>query len=409
MTSPIETQPQDLPTGRGSADRKPVQQPGTSGAPARPSGARTRLHGLDALRGGALLLGIVLHALMPFLPQSTWMIVDSQPSALAGPVVFVIHLFRMVLFMMLAGYFGSMVLRRRGARRYLGDRSKRILLPAIVFWPVSVMSTWLISAVNLQLRDLPPPPAAENASLWLIFGPGVLWFLWTLMEALLIVVLLRVLLLRIVGADRLGRAARQLGRLLSSPGAVLLPAVPYAVGLILQGTINGGLREPLTLIPEASSLVTYLGAFTTGWLLFAQPGSLQRLTGQWPAHLAAALVGTGVAYLAVEQEFPLVLGAALLATAGWCWVYGLIGLCVHYLRRERPMVRYLADSSYWAYLLHLPILLLCEMVLAELAWPMPVKLALTLVVTMTLLLSSYHLLVRPRALGAWLNGRRYPT
>ena len=392
MTSPTET-PQHLPTGRSASDR----------------GAARRLHGLDALRGGALLLGIVLHALMPFLPQSTWMIVDSQPSALAGPVVFVIHLFRMVLFMMLAGYFGSMVLRRRGARRYLGDRSKRILLPAIVFWPVSVMSTWLISAVNLQLRDLPPPPAAENASLWLIFGPGVLWFLWTLMEALLIVVLLRALLLRIVGADRLGRAARQLGRLLSSPGAVLLPAVPYAVGLVLQGNINGGLREPLTLIPEASSLVTYLGAFTTGWLLFAQPGSLQRLTGQWPAHLAAALVGTGVAYLAVEQEFPLVLGAALLATAGWCWVYGLIGLCVHYLRRERPMVRYLADSSYWAYLLHLPILLLCELVITDLTWPMPVKLLLTLVVTMALLLSSYHLLVRPRALGAWLNGRRYPT
>src|SRR5699024_2241637 len=130
---------------------------------------------------------------------------------------------------------------------------------------------------------------------------------------------------------------------------------------------------------------------------------------QWPVHLAAALVGTGVAYLAVEQEFPLVLGAALLATAGWCWVYGLIGLCVHYLRRERPMVRYLADSSYWAYLLHLPILLLCELVVADLGWPVPVKLGLTLAVTMALLLSSYHLLVRPRALGAWLNGRRYPT
>ena len=373
-----------------------------------PGGSSTRLHGLDALRGGALLLGIVLHALMPFLPQSTWMIVDSQPSALAGPIVFVIHLFRMVLFMMLAGYFGSMLLQRRGARRYLGDRSKRILLPAIVFWPVSVMSTWLISALSLAVRDLPPPPTAENASLWLIFGPGVLWFLWTLMEALLIVVLVRAVLLRTVGAERLGRAAERIGHLLSSPGAVLLPAVPYAVGLTLQGSINGGLREPLTLIPEVSSLVTYLGAFTTGWLLFARRGSLQRLAGQWPGHLAAAVVGTGVAYLAMEQDFPLLLGAAILAGAGWCWVYALIGVCVRHLRRERPMVRYLADSSYWAYLLHLPILLLCELLIADLVWPMPVKVTLTLVVTMALLLTSYHWMVRPRALGGWLNGRRHP-
>ena len=373
-----------------------------------PGGSSTRLHGLDALRGGALLLGIVLHALMPFLPQSTWMIVDSQPSALAGPIVFVIHLFRMVLFMMLAGYFGSMLLQRRGARRYLGDRSKRILLPAIVFWPVSVMSTWLISALSLAVRDLPPPPTAENASLWLIFGPGVLWFLWTLMEALLIVVLLRAVLLRTVGAERLGRAAERIGHLLSSPGAVLLPAMPYAVGLVLQGSINGGLAAPLTLIPDPSTLVTYLGAFATGWLMFARRGSFQRLAGQWPGHLAAAVVGTGVAYLAMEQDFPLLLGAAILAGAGWCWVYALIGVCVRYLHRERPMVRYLADSSYWAYLLHLPILLLCELVIADLVWPMPVKVTLTLVVTMAVLLASYHWLVRPRALGAWLNGRRHP-
>lgn len=345
---------------------------------------------------------------MPFLPQSTWMVVDSQPSALAGPIVFVIHLFRMVLFMMLAGYFGSMVLQRRGTRRYLGDRSKRILLPAIVFWPVAVMSTWLISLLNLNLRDLPTPPMAENASLWLVFGPGVLWFLWTLMEALLIVVLIRSVLLRIVGPERLGRAADRAGHVLSSPGAVLLPAVPYAVGLVLQGSFNGGTREPLTLIPEASSLVTYVGAFATGWLLFARSGSLQRLGEQWPAHLAAAVVGTGAAYLAVEQQFPLAIGATVLAVAGWCWVYALVGVCVRYLRHERPMVRYLADSSYWAYLLHLPILLLCELVLVDLTWPMPVKVGLTLVVTMALLLSSYHLLVRPRALGAWLNGRRYP-
>ena len=403
MSSSTAAQPQHRPTGRATPAHEPTPQPGTS-APARSA----RLHGLDALRGGALLLGIVLHALMPFLPESTWMVVDSRPSALAGPIVFVIHLFRMVLFMMLAGYFGSMVLHRRGTRAYLGDRTKRILLPAIVFWPVAVMSTWLISALNLHLRDLPPPPAAEGASLWLIFGPGVLWFLWTLMEAVLIVVLVRAVLLRTVGAERLGRAARRLGRLLSSPGAVLLPAVPYAVGLILQGSINGGTREPLTLIPEASSLVTYVGAFATGWLLFAQRDSLHRLAGQWPAHLAAAVAGTGVAYLAVEQEFPLAIGAAVLAVAGWCWVYTLLGVCVRYLRRERPALRYLADSSYWAYLLHLPILLLCELVLVDLTWPMPVKVGLTLVVTMALLLSSYHLLVRPRALGAWLNGRRHP-
>lgn len=33
-----------------------------------PGRSTARLHGLDALRGGALVLGIILHSLMPFLP-----------------------------------------------------------------------------------------------------------------------------------------------------------------------------------------------------------------------------------------------------------------------------------------------------------------------------------------------------
>ena len=79
-----------------------------------------RLHGLDAVRAGALLLGIVLHSLIPFT-DIPWMINDSRTSLTAMVTVGMIHLFRMSLFMLLAGYFGRMVTLRRGARTYLKD------------------------------------------------------------------------------------------------------------------------------------------------------------------------------------------------------------------------------------------------------------------------------------------------
>ena len=44
-----------------------------------------RLHHLDALRGGALLLGVLLHALMPFAPGELWLVnddIDSMPAVL---------------------------------------------------------------------------------------------------------------------------------------------------------------------------------------------------------------------------------------------------------------------------------------------------------------------------------------
>ena len=44
-----------------------------------------RLHGLDAVRSGALLLGIVLHSLLPFT-DIVWMINDSERSIVAFEV-----------------------------------------------------------------------------------------------------------------------------------------------------------------------------------------------------------------------------------------------------------------------------------------------------------------------------------
>ena len=50
----------------------------TSPDRSRPDPASTvgRLHGLDALRAGALLLGIVLHGLAPFMPGGGWLVTD---------------------------------------------------------------------------------------------------------------------------------------------------------------------------------------------------------------------------------------------------------------------------------------------------------------------------------------------
>ena len=46
--------------------------------------AGVRQHGLDALRAGALLLGILLHSLLPFVPGLPWLVNDTQTSMLLG-------------------------------------------------------------------------------------------------------------------------------------------------------------------------------------------------------------------------------------------------------------------------------------------------------------------------------------
>ena len=66
-----------------------------------------RLHALDAVRAGALLLGIVLHATMSFF----FVVPARDVSQGAAPAVafFVIHTFRMTLFFVIAGFFGRLL------------------------------------------------------------------------------------------------------------------------------------------------------------------------------------------------------------------------------------------------------------------------------------------------------------
>jgi glucan biosynthesis protein C len=376
---------------------------------APPRTAPTRLHHLDALRGGALLLGVLLHALMPYLPGDLWLIVDGSESAAAVLGVGVIHLFRMVLFMMLAGYFGRMVLHRRGTRAYLRDRLLRIGLPLVALWPV-LFALVVLAVVLAEVLHGPggvtgtQPPAPNATGTPLDLPTMHLWFLLLLLEIVLVVVAIRALLVRMLGPARSGRLSRRIGTALAAPGGVLLAALPYALALLVQGEAGAGIIEPYTLVPVLGASIGYLGAFLVGWFLHAAPEALSRAERPWIVHLVLAAVLTPAALLL--GDLPPLLGAMVHALAGWAWVYGLLGLCARVLSGGHPAVRYLADSSYWVYLWHFPLLLLVALPLADTDWPWPLELALALAAVMAVLLLSYDLLVRGTWLGRWLNGHR---
>ncbi|PSK88950.1 glucan biosynthesis protein C [Murinocardiopsis flavida] len=368
-----------------------------------------RQHGLDALRGGALLLGIVLHGLMPFLPDDYWLVTDRYSADSATAAVSVIHLFRMTLFMLLAGYFGRMVVQRRGSGRYVRDRALRIGLPVLAFWPVAVLPLGVIAAVAGTLDGATPADETEVTDPLQVFAPAHMWFLVVLLQCVLITALVRFAALRILGPDRSGRIADRIGSLLASPAGVLVAALPYLAGLLLQGPDDfHGIQEPVTVLPEAAALTAYLGAYAAGWFLHARPDALTRLSRGWPVHLAAA-AGLSALGLLDPEVLSGPAEAAVTAAAGWTWTFGLLGLCTRTLHRERPAVRYLADASYWMYLMHLPLLLLVELGLRDLHWPIVGKLAVAGAATTAVLLISYDLLVRPTWLGRWLNGRRRPS
>jgi len=84
----------------------------SDGGPAQDNSIR--YHGLDAMRGIAMLLGIVLHAALPYVPdvEFFWP-TDERSSQLINTIFQFIHIWRMPLFFILSGFFANLIITRR--------------------------------------------------------------------------------------------------------------------------------------------------------------------------------------------------------------------------------------------------------------------------------------------------------
>ncbi len=90
----------------------------------------------------------------------------------------------------------------------------------------------------------------------------------------------------------------------------------------------------------------------------------------------------------------------------WRLVWLTIGLFRHFMSRANGFVRYVADSSYWMYLIHLPIVIWMQVALAEIEVHWTLKLGFISLATIGIALLTYDLFVRSTAIGQVLNGRR---
>src|SRR5262249_25552570 len=78
------------------------------------------LGAIDALRGGAMLLGIVLHAAISYMPSRmpglAWGVYEQETNWVFDVVFWWIHGFRLPLFFLIAGFFTGQAYESRGPR-----------------------------------------------------------------------------------------------------------------------------------------------------------------------------------------------------------------------------------------------------------------------------------------------------
>ncbi len=219
-----------------------------------------------------------------------------------------------------------------------------------------------------------------------------LWFLWFLCWLVAIFSLLAVT-----------------GLLPSGRGRVWLVAascLPYAVmGMSLDGFY--GPDTSYGILPKPHVLGYYACFYFFGVATFAAEGIDTRLGRHWKFLLPAA-VALLVAGLTTMNDRTL--ATVLQPAYAWTMSLALIGLFHRLFAVPHPAMTWLADASYWMYLVHVPLVMAAQLLIRQ--WPVlaEVKFVLIIALVTPLLLASYRWCVRYTAIGSLLNGpREFPT
>ncbi len=133
-----------------------------------------RRHDLDALRGFAMLLGILLHAAMAYI-GIPWPGRDERQLGDLGLLVPLIHGFRMPMFFLISGFFTAMLFQRRGLGGLIRHRFKRIAIPLAIGCVTIIPAVWGALIVSDEFQ---PEPAAQaetvalKENIWLASRAG---------------------------------------------------------------------------------------------------------------------------------------------------------------------------------------------------------------------------------------------
>lgn len=384
--------------------------------PPLPAHREERLHALDNLRAVAMLLGIVLHAALSFMTLPIpWIARDVSRSFGFDVMVGLIHGFRMQLFMFVAGFFGHLLWQRLGARDFLRQRWQRIGVPFLIGMVTLTPAIIVIWGWG-ELRAEPRPPRRQYGELTVFSIPtGHLWFL-----EMLLILYGSAALAAWAGAKakldallpRLDAAfdwfiARSWKPLLLLPPTVLC----LWTGPILGEVDHAGLR----LLPAGRAIAYYGLFFLAGWWLHRRRHQLDALRNWVWLYFALAVFGylaLGACYMSpVKPADPNYWKVRLVGLTGaslyaWAMTFAVTGWFLRFAGQHRAWIRYLADASYWCYLLHLPLVLWLQVIVAK--WPVNgwLKFAFIMAVNVVVLLLTYHWCVRYTWIGRMLNGPR---
>jgi fucose 4-O-acetylase-like acetyltransferase len=378
-----------------------------------------RRHDLDWLRIGATLLLFPFHVAKVFDVLPIYHLKNRELVPALDFFTAFVHQWHMPLFFALAGWSAHASLAGRGARAFLRERVRRLVLPfttgVILLCPI-IKYLELRSGLSITATGaaaLTQPFAESFVAFLPTFFTRVDRFTWSHLWFLLYLFTFSVLftpLLTLLMQDGHRRLAR------ASTLGLYLPLVPL---VLIQTTLR--LRWPgvQNLYDDWANVSYYSLFFLLGFALARWPAWEDVVAREWRRAGGLGLgasVTLGAAWLALGavgsralagRPLALILTLqALTAVAGYGLGVALCGLARRHLAYDGPARAYLAEATLPIYILHQLAIVLPGFFIVRTSAAVAVKLGLLLATSITLTFVAYHCGVRRSpALAAALGSR----
>jgi peptidoglycan/LPS O-acetylase OafA/YrhL len=381
------------------------------------------------------------------MPGLVWPVQDSSSHAVSF-LFWMIEIFIMPLFLVLAGYFAYLNRIAGGDGALIRSRCRRLLVPmavaAVVLLPIEYY-LWIVGWVAdgvLSPEALSRPKVPREMRTHL-FGLGHLWFLHYVFFYCVALSVTGMVWRRLAPTEPIGPAGLRIAGHGDETGPSPFMATRWSasgrqavwaavVGLPLLGVMVLAVAPQVVygfqhaFLPVASKWL-YSGTFFFGGVVIGAVDPKWRFSVDSAGRLASFGAVCSVAAVSFGQWtiarsdatsmamdvgwFHRLVLASLTVAAAWCVSLGAIGWADRLGRRFQGRrrfgraVSYLAAASFWVYLVHHPLIAILHI---DLKWSLPalspmVKSMVTLGVAMAVSLLSYEALIRGSRLGRWIG------
>ncbi|WND04035.1 acyltransferase family protein [Temperatibacter marinus] len=379
-----------------------------------------RYHGLDFLRGLMMMLGLVIHTVQYYitLPFFNSKYIDPSTSISMDLIMIFINTFRMPTFFVLSGFFTALLFYKLGRQGLASNRMRRLLGPFLLFWPLAAALLVLLQRYWDTYRfhgywGLHPDQVET-----LYQGFHSTWHFWFLYYLILYIgaALILMPLIQKISSRIKEKFLNKLKTFFPTiHGMIFFSLITM---IFAYSNPSGRVSIDTNLVTSPLSLIYFSYYFVLGWWLFLCRDILASLSKPTWRNMGLATVFLIVGLVVFTQlgtvgsEGYTIKHALLVAANSLSilfYIFGFIGMALRYFSTFSPVSRYLTDMSFWAYIIHLPVITLIAQVLF--GWEMiaEVKALVVLSLSTGICFISYDLFVRNGRIGRILNGRAYPS